>query len=507
MKLRLFSLSMVLVVALSIGVLLAAVSCSPVPGSRPDPEDRPDPVQLPGQTGMVSLDEFLGILLDHTAAGEPTGRTLRETYEQATDRGWLQPREIPDGDAPVPLTWTVAARTGVRVLESQGLTRYPYKTHLFYETWDPPEELSGSLANYRIHAHVSGILPLEEVPAGGDGSEMPRPQAEELLNRILDPTARIIPVWVDPSEEEHLRALRFDPPRQTAFAADTVQARMVLENTAGEARDLWAGLSFQDPAGQWHDVTPQRLSVAPGESVEISMDWTIPDDAMGGRYRTTMALWDSDPRGEGARRLAHGELPDALLVHRGEDPFESFDRSLWHLSSTTLGRTQFSPDRVEIGGGRLLMHLEPYSFRGGELRSNHLMQYGAYEIRMRAPDARSSITGFFMYKAPDYYFEIDIEIYNDPDRGWFLTTYADGSIQNEYHGELPFDPTAGYHTYRFEYEPDRLTYYVDDVFVLRWTSGIPQEPMYLMLNCWYPNWLEGETPGSPQALSVDYIRY
>jgi beta-glucanase (GH16 family) len=64
---------------------------------------------------------------------------------------------------------------------------------------------------------------------------------------------------------------------------------------------------------------------------------------------------------------------------------------------------------------------------GGEIMSKDLYGEGSYSARMKLPNAPSSITGFFLYQAPDYASEIDIEIYNDTSRRVMFSTYSGGS--------------------------------------------------------------------------------
>ena len=45
---------------------------------------------------------------------------------------------------------------------------------------------------------------------------------------------------------------------------------------------------------------------------------------------------------------------------------------------------------------------------------------------MKLPHAPTSITGFFLYRAPDLEREIDIEVFNDPTGRVMFTTYSGG---------------------------------------------------------------------------------
>ena len=191
-----------------------------------------------------------------------------------------------------------------------------------------------------------------------------------------------------------------------------------------------------------------------------------------------------------------------------QENFDIFDETIWAVSDKNLGRTWLNPQNIEINDGFLKIRMPANSLEGGELVKRQAVTYGSYETRMKLPVAPSSITGFFLYAPPDYFYEIDIEIHNTKEGKLLLTTYADGEVQNEYVGALGFDPTAAFHNYRFDYTEDQLAFYVDNKFILSWQDGFPLgQPMQLMVNTWYPNWLAGTPVPDDQVLLVDWIRY
>ena len=61
---------------------------------------------------------------------------------------------------------------------------------------------------------------------------------------------------------------------------------------------------------------------------------------------------------------------------------------------------------------------------GGELRTASLYRFGTVRARLRVANAPTSLTAFFVDKAPDYQSEIDIEIFNDTTRRIMFTTYS-----------------------------------------------------------------------------------
>ncbi|WP_303868447.1 glycoside hydrolase family 16 protein [Acetobacterium wieringae] len=191
-----------------------------------------------------------------------------------------------------------------------------------------------------------------------------------------------------------------------------------------------------------------------------------------------------------------------------QENFDNLDENIWAISSKTLGRTLLNPENVMVKDDFLNIRMPANTLSGGEIASREAVSYGSYESRMKLPDAPSSITGFFLYAPPDYFYEIDIEIHNTKEGKILLTTYADGEVQNEYVGDLGFDPTADFHHYRFDYTEDQVAFYVDNKFIKKWQDGFPRgQPMQLMVNTWYPNWLSGTPTPEDQVLLVDWIRY
>jgi beta-glucanase (GH16 family) len=189
------------------------------------------------------------------------------------------------------------------------------------------------------------------------------------------------------------------------------------------------------------------------------------------------------------------------------DDFLAFDGSRWTKEDHMLGRSYLNPANVDVVGGNARLKIPARTLQGAELRSNELYHHGKYSARMKLPHAPSFITGFFLYRPPDYEREIDIEIYNDSSRRVMFTTYAGGRRTHTVTKKLPFDPTAGYHTYAFRYGPNAVRFYVDGRRMKTWTTGVPSRSMYLYTNLWFPTWLDGRKPREDRYLLVDSIRY
>jgi beta-glucanase (GH16 family) len=190
------------------------------------------------------------------------------------------------------------------------------------------------------------------------------------------------------------------------------------------------------------------------------------------------------------------------------DDFTTFDSSRWIKSDHVLGRTDFDPDNVLVSSTeQLSLRIPADTTNGGEIESVEYYGHGTYRARIRTANAPSSITGFFLYRSPDYAAEIDIEIYNDGTGKVDFVTYAGGQRTHYVQKDFRFDPSADFHTYRFDYTPGAVRFYVDNDLKQVWRDGIPQGSMKLLVNTWFPSWLEGIAPTTTRATRVEWISY
>ena len=207
--------------------------------------------------------------------------------------------------------------------------------------------------------------------------------------------------------------------------------------------------------------------------------------------------------------LAMLVLPTAAHAAVGgfRDDFTTFDANRWAVGEHQLGRSALTPANVAVADGALGLALPAGTTDGGEVRSTLQYSSGTARARLRVPNAPSSITGFFLYSAPDYAAEIDIEIFNDPSGQVMFSTYAGGRQTHTETRPLGFDPTAAAHDYTIRWGSGRVRFLVDDILLRTWTTGVPKAPMNLFANAWFPAWLDGLAPVTPQATVIDEIEY
>ncbi len=297
------------------------------------------------------------------------------------------------------------------------------------------------------------------------------------------------------------------------FHGDKVSTKLTVQNQASRQKTFFIGCSIEDPLGNWYDLPAEQIVLEVGEKVPVNFVWQVPaenekEKLTSGPYRLVKAAWSKAPGMEGAERLAVVEKERAFHVNRAHEDYSSYNEALWKKSSHPLGLGMLDPDNVKIEDGLLRITLPAGTYDGGQLESRkETYLYGSYRARMKLPEAPSSITGFFLYKAPDFYYEVDIEIVNDASgKAWF-TTYADGKVSNTYETYLGFDPTADFYEYRFDFYPGELSFYVEGRLVKTFDQGLPDQPMKLMINSWFPHWLEGREPEEDAFTLVDWIKY
>ena len=88
-----------------------------------------------------------------------------------------------------------------------------------------------------------------------------------------------------------------------------------------------------------------------------------------------------------------------------------------------------------------------------------------------------------------------------------FTTYAGGVQTQTETLPLGFDPTAGLHEYAFSYDQSSITFYVDGQPKKTCNDGLPTNSMHLMVNSWFPSWLEGRRPKKTTYTYVDWMAY
>jgi endo-1,3-1,4-beta-glycanase ExoK len=219
-----------------------------------------------------------------------------------------------------------------------------------------------------------------------------------------------------------------------------------------------------------------------------------------------------------APRPAEAPVPEGWRL-RFAYTFDHLDTTVWSLSTHTFegNAAQFSPRNAAIHRGHLQLTLRQEQlgdrqYSGAELQLRPQLgpfTHGRYEVRMRAAKGSAVISSFFSYDEPPWQ-EIDIE---------FLGDHPNAVQSNVYNSSnatptlippfpilyaLPFDATADFHTYAYEWDPTEVRWYADTILVARTTGlhQVPTRPMRPMLNLWLSTTTSWAGPIDPSILPV-----
>ena len=142
-------------------------------------------------------------------------------------------------------------------------------------------------------------------------------------------------------------------------------------------------------------------------------------------------------------------------------------------------------------------------------------KYGWFEIRCRVPKGNGLWPAFWMLPDPlGWPPEIDImeNLGEDTQTAYFTNHFraADGRRGSKGSGKIATpDLSAGFHTYAAEWRPDAIIWYFDGDEKFRSAEGVPQQPMYVLVNLaiggGWPVPPDASTPW-PSSFEVDYVR-
>ena len=99
----------------------------------------------------------------------------------------------------------------------------------------------------------------------------------------------------EPSSEVDAEIVSVSPAKGTFGKEDVQHAQVTVENTGIAEHTFFVGYSVRSPTGEGlHDEGPTEPSVtlAPGESETVTVEWTVDTDAPAGTYGIIVAVWE-----------------------------------------------------------------------------------------------------------------------------------------------------------------------------------------------------------------------
>ncbi len=202
----------------------------------------------------------------------------------------------------------------------------------------------------------------------------------------------------------------------------------------------------------------------------------------------------------------------------------SLDATKWRTQfpSGNGGEQQFyTPDALSIQNGMLSITAQKQSAHGFPYTSgiittqqNFAQTYGFFTMRAKLPAGQGFWPAFWMLPAqPDYPTEVDVfeMLGNAPGTLYMSNHWHDDKLGHQknivsYDGP---DYSKDFHTFSILWTPRELIWYVDGVQRYQTTVGVPDMPMYLLMNLA----VGGDWPGNPNSstpfpssMLIDYIR-
>ncbi|KAL8717095.1 MAG: hypothetical protein Q9225_005630 [Loekoesia sp. 1 TL-2023] len=139
------------------------------------------------------------------------------------------------------------------------------------------------------------------------------------------------------------------------------------------------------------------------------------------------------------------------------------------------------------------------------------MHYGSYRAAIKYTQEPGTCGSMFWYQSETQ--EIDVELLSYQDTRASISTpvnlvlHAEGP-SGKAEPQVPFHPSGGYHEYRFDYSPGKVSFYTDGQHVKDLVEGVPETPGRIMLNHWSngdPNWSKGP-PAKDVYMTVAYVK-
>lgn len=156
----------------------------------------------------------------------------------------------------------------------------------------------------------------------------------------------------------------------------------------------------------------------------------------------------------------------------------------------------------------------PYSSGILTTQSTFSQQYGYFEMRAKVPKGQGLWPAFWLlHTGPNPWNELDVFEFlgHNTNKVYLYNHWGDAANQ---HQALPKsyvgpDFSDQFHVFALDWQPNRLTWYIDGVKRAETTQHVPHEPMFILTNLA----VGGSWPGAPDPATqfpayfqIDYVR-
>ncbi len=200
---------------------------------------------------------------------------------------------------------------------------------------------------------------------------------------------------------------------------------------------------------------------------------------------------------------------DPELAQIGEAFTDRFEGGVlhprWYVSDGWSNGDHMENDwrasRVSVTGAGVVLTLSAADdgnakpFSSAEISTTDHFRYGWFEFRLKTPKDPGLVAGLFSFVPTDNQGrsnEIDFEFLGRATRNVELA-YHQNHKGTGHTAKLPFDASADFHTYAFEWLPDRVRWYADGQ-VIHEVTGAPirnlRRPQKIFAHLWASETLE-----------------
>jgi beta-glucanase (GH16 family) len=219
-----------------------------------------------------------------------------------------------------------------------------------------------------------------------------------------------------------------------------------------------------------------------------------------------------------------GNLPGWKLIWNDEFDGTSFDESKWNVMEKKLHKNKekqyYAADECYVEKGCAVLRSQKREIEGRPYTSGHLdtrekfsFEYGRVEVRAKLPKGKGIWPAHWMLPEDRRWPpEIDIMemLGHKPNR--ILMTVHHSQLGKPAHAGFSYvgpDYSDDFHTFAVEWEPDRITWYIDGKRRHMDKLYSPDTPFFIILN----TAVGGILPGNPDETTVfpvyhfiDYVR-
>lgn len=210
-----------------------------------------------------------------------------------------------------------------------------------------------------------------------------------------------------------------------------------------------------------------------------------------------------------------------------EEKFSGFDTSRWQKSDGWSNGGYmgcgWNAANLAVQKGKLALSItnqptarEAYSC--AEYRTNRFYGLGTYTVNLKALKAEGAMTTVSHYTGPpfgDPWDEITMGIPGKDPTKLEISYVVNGAGHRNTMVDLGFDASKEFHSYGFEWKPDRITWTVDGKPVHSVTGKpgeLPQHPGLIYLQAWNGRgdtpWLHRfQYPGKPLTAEIAWVKF